>query len=202
MTKNKQQAKTAKGAPKKSVKTVKTVSAKTCRKPFKYADIFSKSVSQEIWDNIPEEASCWWKALRGSASAHADMLQGRTSTGAAAEDKPEPPYFRELMNIMGKSVAAKGAYQQRDSINRGLRLRPVCPPPCISSPFANQPLVSTSLAVGVWLTDDKQQSGSDSDVVELDKEDEVGEMAAASATPKKLAAKVAKNKAITTSWSR
>ncbi|KAI9309869.1 hypothetical protein BDR26DRAFT_996483 [Obelidium mucronatum] len=214
MTKNKQQAKTAKGAPKKSVKTVKTVSAKTCRKPFKYADIFSKSVSQEIWDNIPEEASCWWKALRGSASAHADMLQGRTSTGAAAEDKPEPPYFRELMNIMGKSVAAKGAYQQRDSINRGLRLRPAVE--CVeddkyneeqddadtedecNTTLSNDHLFGDqSFADGDLLDYNNAAKCSDSDVVELDKEDEVGEMAAAAATPKKLAAKVAKNKAIT-----
>ncbi|KAI9345601.1 hypothetical protein BDR26DRAFT_957264 [Obelidium mucronatum] len=163
------------------------------------------------------------------------MLRGRTGTGAAAEDKPEPPYFRELMNIMGESVAAKGAYQQRDSINRGLRLRPVCPPPCISSPFANQPLVSTSQAVEC-VEDDKHNEEQDdadtedegnttlsndhlfgdqsfadgdlldynnaakcsnSDVVELDEEDEVDAIAAAAATPKKLAAKVAKNKAIT-----
>ncbi|KAI9332550.1 hypothetical protein BDR26DRAFT_937944 [Obelidium mucronatum] len=209
---NKQQAKTAKGAPKKSMKTVKTVATKTRREPFKwlatttqalldyikekYADIFSKSIATHLKIEITnadvstltgDSCRSKWKALRGRASAHADMLQGRTGTGAAAEDKPEPPYFRELLNIMGKSVAAKGAYQQRDSINRGLRLRPDDKHNEEQDDADTEDEGNTTLSYDHLFGD---QSFADGDLLDYNN-------AAKCSDSDKLAAKVAKNKAIT-----
>ncbi|KAI9352681.1 hypothetical protein BDR26DRAFT_914198 [Obelidium mucronatum] len=64
-----------------------------------------------------ESCKSKWKALSGPVTAHAKTIKGDTGTGSATVDPP--PYYNDIVRILGHSSAVNGPYSSRTLLTSG-----------------------------------------------------------------------------------